>query len=70
MSTAFNCAPSLKTSWRHFTPSSQEAIQRQIDSDEESRRVYESYSAFQKLLRPFSDVGEYAYLKNRDNVDA
>ncbi len=48
--------------------SSQEAIQRQVDNDEESRRVYESYSSFQKLLRPFSDVGEYAYLKSRDNV--
>jgi len=50
--------------------SSQDAIQRQVDSDEDSRRVYESYSAFQKLVRPFSDVGEYAYLKNRDNVGA
>ncbi|HBK37785.1 MAG TPA: ABC transporter substrate-binding protein, partial [Halomonas sp.] len=50
--------------------SSKEAIQRQVDSDEESRRVYESYSAFQKVVRPFSDAGEYAYLKSRDNVGA
>lgn len=50
--------------------SSKEAIQRQVDSDEESRRVWESYSAFQSVLRPFSDIGEYAYLKSRDNVGA
>lgn len=48
--------------------SSQEVIQRQVDSDEASRRVWESYSAFQQVLRPFSDVGEYAYLKSRDEL--
>ena len=50
--------------------SSKQAIQRQVESDEESRRVYESYSAVQKVVRPFTDVGEYAYLKSRDNVGA
>ncbi|RCV93569.1 TRAP transporter substrate-binding protein [Vreelandella rituensis] len=48
--------------------SSKNVIQQQVDNDEESRMVYESYAAFQKLVRPFTDVGEYAYLKNRDNV--
>ncbi|MWJ28088.1 twin-arginine translocation signal domain-containing protein [Halomonas sp. ZH2S] len=48
--------------------SSQEAIQQQVEADEESRMVYESYAAFQKLVRPFTDISEYAYLKNRDNV--
>ncbi|TVP52278.1 MAG: TRAP transporter substrate-binding protein [Halomonas sp.] len=50
--------------------SSQEVIQRQVDNDEESRQVYESYAAFQQVLRPFSDIGEYAYLKSRENVGA
>lgn len=49
---------------------SKDAIQRQVDSDDESRRVWESYSAFQQVLRPFSDVGEYSYLKSRDTVGA
>lgn len=48
--------------------SSQEVIARQVENDEDSRRVYESYSAFQKVIRPFSDIGEYAYLKGRDKV--
>ncbi|PCF96387.1 TRAP transporter substrate-binding protein [Vreelandella nigrificans] len=48
--------------------SSQEVIQRQVDGDEESRRVWESYAAFQQVLRPFSDVGEYAYLKSRADL--
>lgn len=48
--------------------SSQQVIQNQVENDEDSRRVYESYSAFQKVIRPFSDIGEYAYLKGRDKV--
>lgn len=48
--------------------SSQEVIQHQVENDEDSRRVYASYAAFQKVIRPFSDIGEYAYLKGRDNV--
>ena len=48
--------------------SSQQVIQNQVENDEDSRRVYESYSAFQKVIRPFSDIGEYAYLKGRDEV--
>lgn len=50
--------------------SSQEVIQRQVDGDEASRQVWESYSAFQQVLRPFSDVGEYAYLRSRDELNS
>jgi TRAP-type mannitol/chloroaromatic compound transport system substrate-binding protein len=50
--------------------SSKKVIQEQVDRDPESAKVYESYLAFQKLVRPFSDIGEYAYLKGRDNVGA
>ncbi|PXX96552.1 TRAP transporter substrate-binding protein [Halomonas sp. LBP4] len=50
--------------------SSKAAIQAQVDSDPDSAKVYESYLAFQKLVRPFSDVGEYAYLKGREAVGA
>lgn len=48
--------------------SSKEAIQRQVESDDDSRKIYESYAAFQKTLRGFSDIGEYAYLKSRDDL--
>ncbi|MDI5987373.1 TRAP transporter substrate-binding protein [Halomonas sp. M4R5S39] len=48
--------------------SSKAAIQAQVDSDPDSAKVYESYLTFQQLVRPFSDVGEYAYLKARENV--
>ena len=48
--------------------SSQAVIQNQVESDEDSRRIYESYANFQNLIRPFSDIGEYAYLKGRDVV--
>ncbi len=49
---------------------SQEVIAEQVDDDPESKRVYDSYVAFQKLVRPFSDVGEFAYLKAREAVGA
>ncbi len=48
--------------------SSMDVLQKQVEDDEESRKVYASYQAFQKRVRPFTDVGEYAYLKARDNV--
>lgn len=50
--------------------SSMEVVQAQVDSDPDSARVYESYLAFQKLVRPFSDIGEYSYLKGRETVGA
>ena len=49
---------------------SQEVIAEQVESDPDSARVYESYLAFQKLVRPSSDSGEYAYLKAREAVGA
>ena len=48
--------------------SAKEAIQRQVDSDEDSRKIYESYAAFQQTLRGFTDIGEFAYLKSRDSL--
>lgn len=50
--------------------SSMEVVQAQVDGDPDSARVYESYLAFQKLVRPFSDIGEYSYLKGRETVGA
>ncbi|MCS2607900.1 TRAP transporter substrate-binding protein [Halomonas dongshanensis] len=49
---------------------SQAVIQEQVDNDEASRRIYESYAAFQRAQRRFSDISEYAYLKGRENVGA
>ncbi|MCE8004851.1 TRAP transporter substrate-binding protein [Billgrantia ethanolica] len=48
--------------------SSQQVIQQQVENDPDSAKVYESYRAFQALVRPFSDVGEYEYLKTRDTI--
>lgn len=48
--------------------SSQDVLQRQIDEDPDSRKIYESYRDFQQMVRPFTDAGEFAYLKNRDAV--
>lgn len=50
--------------------SSQKVLQRQVDEDPDSRKIYESYREFQQMVRPFTDAGEYAYLKNRDAVEA
>ncbi|WP_444678910.1 TRAP transporter substrate-binding protein [Halomonas sp. E19] len=47
---------------------SQQVIQNQIDNDPDSKKVYESYVAFQKVVRPFSDIGEFSYLKAREAV--
>lgn len=49
---------------------SREVIQEQVDNDPDSAKVHESYVAFQKLVRPFTDVGEFAYLKARETVGA
>ncbi|RTR05686.1 TRAP transporter substrate-binding protein [Halomonas nitroreducens] len=48
--------------------SSQRVLQQQVASDEASRRVYEAYRDFQQQVRPFTDVGEFAYLKARDRL--
>lgn len=47
---------------------SDKVIKRQVESDEESLKVYESYSAFQKTVRGFTDIGEFDYLKVRDDL--
>lgn len=49
---------------------SEKVIQRQVEEDEESRKIYESYSAFQTKVRGFTDIGEYDYLKVRDSLKA
>ena len=47
---------------------SQEVIREQTESDADSRKVYDSYQAFQELVRPVTDNGEFTYLKNRERV--
>ncbi|EPC00753.1 C4-dicarboxylate ABC transporter [Litchfieldella anticariensis FP35 = DSM 16096] len=46
--------------------SSQEVLQRQVENDPDSRKIYESYREFQQLVSSFTDVGEFAYLKTRE----
>ncbi|MFC3283914.1 TRAP transporter substrate-binding protein [Litchfieldella rifensis] len=50
--------------------SSQQVLQSQVDNDPDSRKIYESYREFQTLVRSFTDVGEFAYLKTRDAISA
>ena len=47
-----------------------QVLEEQVEKDEESRKVYDSYTAFQQKVRRFTDVGELAYLKTREKVDA
>ncbi|WP_136248384.1 TRAP transporter substrate-binding protein [Halomonas borealis] len=44
------------------------AIQRQVEDDEASRRIHEAYRDFQQRVSPFTDVGEFAYLKARERL--
>ncbi|MGM0983220.1 MAG: TRAP transporter substrate-binding protein [Pseudomonadota bacterium] len=48
--------------------SSQEVLENQVEADAESKKVYDSYTAFQQKVRRFTDVGEFAYLKTREEV--
>lgn len=48
--------------------SSIEVIREQTESDPESKKIYDSYRAFQELVRPVTDSGEFTYLKNRERV--
>ncbi|QJQ95628.1 MULTISPECIES: TRAP transporter substrate-binding protein [Halomonadaceae] len=50
--------------------SSMTVLQRQVDNDPASKRIYDSYVAFQQLVRPYTDIGEFAYLRGRDTVGA
>ena len=47
---------------------SQEVIREQTENDADSKKVYDSYRAFQELVRPVTDSGEFTYLKNRERV--
>lgn len=47
---------------------SQEVIREQTEDDTDSKKVYDSYYAFQETVRPATDSGVFTYLKNRDNV--
>ena len=44
---------------------SQKVLEKQAASDPASAKIYESYRAFQQRIRPYTDIGEFAYLKNR-----
>ena len=48
--------------------SSKEVIHEQTESDPESKKIYDSYRAFQELVRPATDSGEFTYLKNRERL--
>ncbi|MGQ7246197.1 TRAP transporter substrate-binding protein [Halomonas sp. V046] len=48
--------------------SSLKVLQNQVDSDPDSAKIYASYRDFQRKVRPFTDVGEFAYLKARDRL--
>ncbi|WP_299234107.1 TRAP transporter substrate-binding protein [uncultured Halomonas sp.] len=50
--------------------SSQEVIAEQVESDPDSKKVHDSYVAFQKLVRASNDAGEFAYLKAREAVQS
>lgn len=47
---------------------SQDVIREQTENDADSKKVYDSYRAFQELVRPVTDSGEFTYLKNRERV--
>ncbi|WP_346796877.1 TRAP transporter substrate-binding protein [Halomonas sp. Bachu 37] len=49
---------------------SKEVIREQTESDADSKKVYDSYRAFQELVRTSTDSGEFTYLKSRANVGA
>ncbi|GHC28595.1 TRAP transporter substrate-binding protein [Aidingimonas halophila] len=53
---------------RALAEASRDVLQEQVESDEASRKIYDSYRKFQGVLRTYTDVGEFAYLKARDMV--
>ena len=48
--------------------SSQEVLARQAEQDADSKRILDSYRQFQQLVSGYTDIGEFAYLKNRETV--
>ncbi|HET8790626.1 MAG TPA: TRAP transporter substrate-binding protein [Modicisalibacter sp.] len=47
---------------------SDEVLQEEAASDPDSAKIYESYRDFQKLVKRYTDVGDFAYLKTRELV--
>jgi TRAP-type mannitol/chloroaromatic compound transport system substrate-binding protein len=47
-----------------------EVIREQTESDADSKKVYDSYRAFQDTVRPATDSGLFTYLKARESVGA
>lgn len=45
---------------------STEVLKQQADEDPDSAKIYASYQEFQKFVKFYTDVGEFAYLKNRE----
>ncbi|MBZ9558637.1 MULTISPECIES: TRAP transporter substrate-binding protein [unclassified Modicisalibacter] len=48
---------------------SQTVLAEQAAGDPASKKIFDSYQAFQQQVRRFTDIGEFAYLKNRAMVD-
>ncbi|WP_148252275.1 TRAP transporter substrate-binding protein [Aidingimonas lacisalsi] len=51
-----------------LSEASRDVLQEQVEQDEASRRIYDSYRQFQDVVRTYTDAGEFAYLKARDMV--
>lgn len=47
---------------------SQAVLEEQAANDPASKKIYDSYRQFQQFVKPYTDVGEFAYLKNREMV--
>lgn len=47
---------------------SDEVLQEEADSDPDSAKIYTSYRDFQKRVKRYTDVGDFAYLKTRELV--
>ncbi|MBZ9539683.1 TRAP transporter substrate-binding protein [Modicisalibacter tunisiensis] len=47
---------------------SQKVLQEQAGSDPASKKIFDSYRDFQQQVRRYTDIGEFAYLKNRAMV--
>ena len=47
---------------------STEVLDQQANDDPDSAKIYASYQKFQKFVKFYTDVGEFAYLKNREQA--
>ncbi len=48
--------------------SAKQVIQRQVENDEASKRIFDAYRDFQQRVSAFTEIGELAYLKSRENL--